>query len=54
MSKWPHIAYGKKTTILLLQFAKSSESISSKLRPQEEVKNGSSKKTEHHVYIDMF
>ena len=44
MSKWPHIAYGKKTTILLLQFAKNGMSISSKLRPQEEVKDVSSKR----------
>ena len=34
----------KKTTILLLQFAKNGMSISSKLRPQEEVKNVSSKR----------
>ena len=34
----------KKTYILLLQFAKNRMSISSKLRPQEEVKNVSSKR----------
>ena len=38
MSKWLHLAYRKKTTILLLQFAKNRKSISSKLCPQEEVK----------------
>ena len=35
----------EKTALLLLQFAKNRKSISSKLRPQEEVKNVSLKKT---------
>ena len=34
----------EKTIIILLQFAKNRMSISSKLRPQEEVKNVSSKR----------
>ena len=34
----------EKITILLLQFAQNRKSISLKLRPQEEVKNGSLKK----------
>ena len=45
MNKWPHVAYRKKTPILLLlQFAQNCKSISLELRPQEEVKNGSSLK----------
>ena len=38
----------EKYTIILLQFAKDCMSISSKLRPQEEVENDPSKKNKTH------
>ena len=43
----------KKTTILLLQFAKNRMSISSKLRPQEEVKNVSSKRNTLYIHLTL-
>ena len=38
INKRSHVAYRKTTIILLLQFAKNRKSISSMLRPQEEIK----------------
>ena len=43
----------EKTTILLVQFAKNRKSISSKLRPQEEVKNVSSKKKTPCIFVPV-
>ena len=45
LNKWPHVAYRKKLTFFFYNLPKKYELMSSKLRPQGEVKNGSWKKT---------